>query len=484
VADVKEPTRLPWAGLAAAATVAFLLRWHFAGEQSLGYEEVFTRTIVHQATISRVWDATRATESTPPAYYMLVWLWLKLTGTGSAAGLRAVSVIAGTLTVPVTFAAIRSFCPRRVALAGAVLAAISPILVDEGIYARSYALLVLVSALSMWALGAVLAHPGRRTWTLWVLAAALCLWTHYFTGFVIAGEVAVLAVRRPGQRRALVAAAAGVLVLAAPLWSLFRAQSSASQRTEFISARPLTGRLEDTVRQFAMGINVPSAALEAVGILIVAGAIAIAVVRGARRAPTRSLVAVVLVGAGLPIATAVIGFDDHLLARNVLGVWVFLAAVAAAGLVRLRGVPLLAYGVVCLASVTLSLSDWRYQGAADWAGTARVLGTAARGEPIAILPGQDIDVAALYLGRPKLTAPVSSRDLWVIAEPERAAGSRALGRVADLPLGGFAAGLRPVGEHDRRGFRIVHLQAGTPVTIAPTPAGGGPAGTGAVLLAP
>lgn len=82
-----------WAGLAGATTVAFLLRWHFAGEQSLGYEEVFTRTIVHQPTVTGVWDATRATESTPPAYYLLVWLWLKLTGTGSAAGLRAVSVI-------------------------------------------------------------------------------------------------------------------------------------------------------------------------------------------------------------------------------------------------------------------------------------------------------------------------------------------------------------------------------------------------------
>ena len=101
VARLSEPSRLLGAGLAAATIVAFLLRWHFAGEQSLGYEEVFTRTIAHQATVSGVWDATRATESTPPAYYLLVWLWLKLTGTGSAAGLRAVSVIAGTFTVPV-----------------------------------------------------------------------------------------------------------------------------------------------------------------------------------------------------------------------------------------------------------------------------------------------------------------------------------------------------------------------------------------------
>ena len=262
-----------------------------------------------------------------------------------------------------------------------------------------------------------------------MLAAALCLWTHYFTGFVIAGEVTVLAVRLPAQRRALVAAVAGVLLLAAPLWSLFRAQSAASQRTEFISARPLSGRLEDIVREFAMGINVPSAPLEALGILIVAGGLVSRRARGTH-APTRTLIAVVVIGAGLPIAHR--GDRDRRppagpqRARRV-GVP---GGDRRAGLLRLRGVPLLAYGVVCLATVTLSLSDWRYQGAPDWAGTARVLGTAARGEPIAVLPGQDIDVAALYLRPPKLAAPVSSRDLWVIAEPERAAGSRALGRVA------------------------------------------------------
>ena len=479
----QEPTGRHWAGLAVATTVALLLRWHFAGEQSLGYEEVFTRTIVHQPTVSAVWDATRATESTPPFYYLLVWLWLKLTGTGSAAGLRAVSVIAGTLTVPVVFAAIRGLSGRRIALAAAGLAAISPILVDDGIYARSYAVLVLVSALSMWALSTLLARPTRRVWVLWALAAALCLWTHYFTGFVIGAEVVVLAVRLPAQRRTLVAAVAGVVVLAAPLWPLFRAQSSASQRTEFIASRPLSGRLEDIVRQFAMGTNVPSAPLEALGILLVAAAIALAIVRGMRTATTRTLVAIVVLGAGLPIATALTGIDDHLLARNALGVWVFLAAVAAAGLIRLRGVLLLAYGAACLTTVTLSLSDWRYQGAADWAGAARLLGTTARGEPIAVLPGQDINVAALYLGRIRLTAPVRSRDLWVIAEPERAAGSRALGAVADLPLA-FGAGLRPVGERDRRGFRIVHLQAATPVTVAAIATGTGPAGTAAMLLAP
>jgi len=242
--------------------------------------------------------------------------------------------------------------------------------------------------------------------------------------------------------------------------------------------------VEDIVRQFAIGIDVPSAPLEAFGILVVAAAVAIAIVPGMRTATTRTLVAIVVLGAGLPIPTAVTGIDDHLLARNVLGVWVFLAGVAAAGLIRLGGVPLLAYGAACLVTVTLSLSDWRYQGAADWAGAARLLGTTARGEPIAVLLGQNIEVAALYLGRSALTAPVSTRDLWVIAEPERSAGSRALGAVADLPLRAFGAGLRPVGERDRRGFRIVHLQAAAPVTVAPAPAGTGPAAAAAGLLAP
>lgn len=56
----------------------------------------------------------------------------------------------------------------------------------------------------------------------------------------------------------------------------------------------------------------------------------------------------------------------------------------------------------------------------------------------------DVSVAALYLGRVRLSHAVSTRDLWVMAEPVRGAHERALAPVADFALGRWGPGLRAV----------------------------------------
>src|SRR4051794_41772454 len=79
------------------------------------------------------------TESTPPLYYLLAWVWAKLFGTGEA-GLRSLSAVIGTATVPVVWRAARGFfTTRRVALAAAALAAGDPDFLWDSPEARSYA---------------------------------------------------------------------------------------------------------------------------------------------------------------------------------------------------------------------------------------------------------------------------------------------------------------------------------------------------------
>jgi uncharacterized membrane protein len=484
--DNSLPSRLLWTVLAAATLIAFVLRGAFVGDQSLGYEEVFTAAAVGHSTVSGVWHAVSSTESTPPLYYLLTWLWVKLAASHAAVALRTTSLLAGSLTVPVSFLAVRRFVGDRLALVVAWLCAISPVLLSYSIYARSYALLVLVATLSVWALGALLERQSPLRFTIWATAAAACLWTHYFTAFLIVGEAAVLLVKLQGQRRRLCLSLLAVAVAAAPLWSLFRSQSAESARTGFIAARPLGGRLEDTVRQFAMGTNVPAAWLEAAGLLIVAAATAYAVVRTHRREWTRILGSLALIGAGLPIISALTGIDDHLLARNILGVWICLAPLAAYGLVKLRGVPLLTYSVICIVTVVAVQSNWRFQAASDWRGASARLGARAGGEPVAVMPGLELNVAALYLHRPSLAAPVRATDLWVMVEPVRASGERALTAVPSPPLAQlWGPQLRAVSELDYRGFRLIHLRAPSPVTIAPAPRSGGPASAPlALVLAP
>ena len=469
------PSSVIWAGVAGATVIAVVLRAMFVGDQSLGYEEVFTAFVVSHSAISGVWHAVKATESTPPLYYLLTWLWVKLTAGHAAVALRSTSLLAGSVTVPISFLAVRSFVGARLALVVAWLCAISPVLVSYAIYARSYALVVLVATLSVWALGALLERQSWLRWTLWGAAAAACLWTHYFTIFLVVAEAAVLLVGLPRQRRSLLLCLAAVAVAAAPLWPLFLSQAGESARTGFISARPLAGRLEDIVRQLAMGTNVPTAWLEGAGIVLVTAATLFALVRTHRRDATRVLGALALIGAGLPILSALTGIDDHLLPRNILGVWICLAPLAAYGLTRLRGIPLLAYSVICIVTVLAVQSNWRYRAASDWRGASARLAARASKDPVAVMPGLELGVAALYLHRRPLPVPMRAADLWVMAEPLRGAGERALTPVANPPLAQlWGPRFRPVGEIDYRGFRLIHLRAPSPTTVSPAPSSDGP----------
>ena len=456
------------------------------GDQSLGYEEAFTASVVWHSNVAGVWSAVKATESTPPLFYLLAWVWLKLTASHAAVALRATSLLAGSITVPLTFPALRSFVGDRIALVVAWLCAISPVLVAYSIYARSYALLVLVATLSVWALGALLARQSALRWAVWGLAATACLWTHYFAAFLVIAEAAVLFLSLPGQRRRLFLCLAAVAVATAPLWPLFLSQSGASERTAYIATTPLTGRLEQIVRQFALGTNVPAAWLEGAGILLVVAAAAFAVMRTYRRRETLVLGALALIGAGAPILAALTGIRDDLLPRNLLGVWICAAPFVAYGLTRLRGIPLLAYSAICIVTIVAVLGNWRYQGSTDWRGAGARVEARASGEPIAVMPGLQIVVAALYLHRSELFAPLSARDLWVMVEPVRGPGQRALNPVGDPPLVAlWGPQFRPVGEIDYRGFRLIHLRAPTPTAVLPAPAADRPADAPrALVLAP
>lgn len=465
-----------WWALIAATAVGIALRAIFVGDQSIGYEEVFTAAVVHHATLAGVWHAIKSTEITPPLYYLVTWLWVKLAASHAVVVLRGTSLAAGSVTVPVAYLATRRFVGGRVALAVAWLCAVSPVLVEYSIYARSYALFVLVGALSVWALGAVIEQPSSwRRWALWALAATACAWTHYFAGYLLVGEVVVLVVKLPAARRQLSLCMAAFVVATVPLWSVFLAQNGVSNRP-FIAAQSLTGRLEGVVRQLAMGTNVPNKWLEGAGILLAVGAVLLAVAQTRRRPSTLVLGAVALAGAGLPIVAAVTGVDDHLLPRNVLGIWICVAPLGAYGLTRLRSIPLALYSVLCIVTIVLVQTNWRYQASTDWQGASARVEQRAAGEPVAVMPGTEQNVASYYLHRAPLAAPVRTSDLWVMVEPARGPHERALTPIANPPLAQlWGTGFRAVGEIDYRGFRLIHLHAATPTLVTPVPADNGPA---------
>jgi mannosyltransferase len=457
--------------LAGAVVVAAALRFPFLGNQSLWYDETFTREIATASSLGDVWHGVKSTEATPPLYYVVTWIFGKAFGVHSDAGLRMVGAVASVASVPVAFAAVRRFVGRGPALATALLIATSPLVIAFALDARAYSLLLLLSLASIWAMSRVLEDPSRGRWLAWVAAATACLWTHYFGGFLVLAEVCVLLWKSP-RRTVVLAWSAAVAALCVPLLSLLAVQ--ADSRTDHIGSVPLGSRFEEAARQFAAGPNVPRGLLEAAAIALGFGGLAVGLAAIRRRDhPARPLAVLGALALALPAALSLTGIADRFLVRNELIAWGCFAAVAAIGLIRARAIPLAAYVAVSIAVVLWIQGDWHYR-YPDWEGAARAFRSHAAavggsGVPVVVYPGYNSRVAALYFHSKRLGATPPVRVLWVLLEPARR-GRREIERrpgLARAPSGFSTA--RTV---EYRGFTLVELRAPRPTVV--TASGLGP----------
>src|SRR5205807_7275746 len=114
--------------------------------------------------------------------------------------------------------------------------------------------------------------------------------------------------------------------------------------------------------------NVPRTWLEASGLAIACaglGAGGLLATRDGRR--PRAVLALALIAFLVPLALAVTRIEDRFYSRNVVAVVPLLAALAAPALLRLRGIPLVAYlALAALASAWVA-TNWRYE-QPDWRG--------------------------------------------------------------------------------------------------------------------
>jgi uncharacterized membrane protein len=130
--------------------------------------------------------------------------------------LKAPSVIAGTLTVPVTYMIGARTVGRGAGLVAGGLLALSPYAVFYGSEARAYALTALCVTLSTLFL---LLALERRRWPWWVaFAAALAasMYSHYVAAFPLAAEVAWALWYHRDRWRPLLLACAGAAVAYLP----------------------------------------------------------------------------------------------------------------------------------------------------------------------------------------------------------------------------------------------------------------------------
>ena len=362
--------RAGW-GLAAALVLAAGLRFGSLDAQSYYNDELVTVWLLEQP-LGDMLATLPDSESTPPLYYVVAWIWAKAAGTGEA-GLRALSALLGTATVAIAYGAGSALVSRRVGLVAALIAAVNPLLVWYSHEARAYALAIPLAALSLLLFARARANPSPRSLLAWATASALAIASHYFAALVVAPEAIwlLLSVRR--HRRAVAVAVALPALATLALVPLAWAQRLNPGTAE---GAPLLRRIAQIPKSFLVGFNAPAELLIAVlasGCALVAIVLLVtAATPKARRgaAVAGSIAACVVVA---PIVLATVG-PEYVLVRFVVVALVPALIVIAAGFAASRaGLAAAAvYCAVCLTVVVSVALDERYQ-RLDWRGAAGTL---------------------------------------------------------------------------------------------------------------
>ncbi|MFQ5612753.1 MAG: glycosyltransferase family 39 protein [Anaerolineae bacterium] len=218
--------------------LAFGLRLYRLGSQSIWWDEGHSIQMA-SAPISHI-PTLPGMDVHPPGYFVLLHQWMALTGLSEFA-LRYLSVLFSLATVALAMRFGRVLQPGRarldLALLAGLLTALSPLYVAYAQEVRMYAMVTFWALASVYLQWRLLAGSrGRWLWPGYVVATALSLYTHYFTGFLLLFEnlawlIWVWRAGPGGARRARVTgwfgAQLGVLVLFGPQLSIALRQVTA-----------------------------------------------------------------------------------------------------------------------------------------------------------------------------------------------------------------------------------------------------------------
>ncbi len=349
--------------LAGIVVLGAALRFATLDLQSYRYDEAVTVVRILHPSVFDTLSAVPGSESTPPFYYLVAWLWSRPFGIGEV-GLRSLSALAGTASIVVVYlGAVALPLPRRAGLVAAAMAAVSPVLIWFSQDARAYSLVFLLTALSFLFFARALRAPARRNLGWWAAFSALAVATHYFAGFVVAPEAVLLLVWSSDRRR--VGIAVGVVAIAAALLAPIALQQADQAHAGWIARQPLSQRLERAGAKLAgddngneHGVRQPGPIPLAVPAGLAIAGLALLALLADRRERRAAGVTAIVGGAGilLPLLLGAVG-SDYFDGRNLIPVFVPLIILIAAGFgVRRAGRTGLALaGAFCLCSLAFAL---------------------------------------------------------------------------------------------------------------------------------
>lgn len=355
--------------------VGAALRFATISTQSYWLDEATTVHLMH-LPFGTMLHQVRVSETTPPLYFVVAWLWAKLFGT-SELGLRSLSALLGVGLIPLTYYCGRQLISRWAGLLAALLAAVSPFLIWYSQEARSYMMFAVFSGLSFLFFLRALDSRAKRDIVWWALSSGLAMSTHFFAGFLVAPEGIWLLLRL--RTRAMLVA--DVAVAAVQIAWLPLALSDTNHPLSWINAFPLGVRIKQVPVDLALSSLYQSSLVTRglVGSVVLAALVSLLIVYG--RGPRRRNAAVAgLISACVilvPILLAELG-SDYVVARNFIAAWIPLSILLAAACTAPRTLPLgsalavLSVGAFIWAGVRID-QNAQYQ-RPDWRGVAAALG--------------------------------------------------------------------------------------------------------------
>lgn len=208
--------RLTVAAVASITLIGLLMRIPAIGDSLFG-DELSTYFIVEGHGFRYAMAIVRgAQEATPPLYFAVAWLFAQF---GSAPDLlRVPSLIAGIVTIPLTYLLGVRTVGRGPGLVGAALVALSPMMIYYSTEARAYSLEACLVIGSTIALVSALKAPSSSIWRwgLYAVLIALAMYTHYTAVFVLAAQTAWALVAWKGRRIPLLGSVLAAVLLFAP----------------------------------------------------------------------------------------------------------------------------------------------------------------------------------------------------------------------------------------------------------------------------
>jgi hypothetical protein len=509
-----------WWPLALLVLLAAALRLGTLNLQSFWYDEAFTPVHVLHASLGATLRAFVHTENTPPLWYVVIWGWARVFGTGEVA-LRLPSALAGIATVPVAWGIGSELAGRRAAIVTAALVAVNPLFVWYSQEARAYAFFVLFVALAMLCVLHADGEPTARRLALFALSGALALLSHYFAVFLLIPMVLWLlrprradagVARRRGSaadrvatagrpelvpapapvpvpatvpapaagaaparltvevltsRVPIFAAVGALAVVGLALVPLILAQGG--HGTQWIGEWPLSERLEAIAQYYLTGY---SGAPLGHGIeLLVALPILVGSGFGLWRVLTPresdgALLALAIAACGvlIPLVLALLG-ADYLAPRNLVAAMIPLTATIAVIVAARRAgaAGMVLAGAIALAflaiSVDVDLSPRLQRG--DWRGLARVLAAGGGGSRERAITTVELGAAPLEYYLPPLHN--LARDTQVRVREIDEAGYAPLRPGAGTPP---ASGFRLVAHYDVNGLLLYRFRSPVPRTVS------------------